>query len=94
MSTVVSEVSVKVPEPLPLKGVECVAKAAGNALRIVKRPNTLRIRNFMTSPSNPKSSYKGSSSEGNVRSLYHSPYIHARRNPLYEPGDGRNIESR
>jgi len=47
MSTVVSEVSVKVPEPLPLKGVECVAKAAGNAPRMVRRPTMLMIRNFM-----------------------------------------------
>jgi hypothetical protein len=48
MSTVVGEVSVKVPEPLPLKGVECVAKAAGNVLRTVRRPKTAKIRNFMS----------------------------------------------
>src|SRR5713101_724989 len=49
MSTVVGEVSVKVPEPLPLKGVECVAKATGNAPRMVRRPTMLMIRNFMSS---------------------------------------------
>jgi hypothetical protein len=49
MSTVVGEVSVKVPEPIPLKGVECVAKAAGNAPRIARRPTMLMIRNFMSS---------------------------------------------
>jgi hypothetical protein len=49
MSTVVGEVSVKVPEPLPLKGVACVAKAAGNAPRIVSIPTILMIRNFMSS---------------------------------------------
>jgi hypothetical protein len=31
-----------------LKGVECVAKAAGNVLRTVRRPKTVRIRNFMS----------------------------------------------
>jgi hypothetical protein len=65
MSTVVGEVSVKVPEPLPLKGVECVAKAAGNAPRIVRRPTMLMIRNFMSSTSNSKSCYKGTFSESN-----------------------------
>jgi hypothetical protein len=73
MSTVVGEVSVKVPEPLPLKGVEWVAKAAGNALRTARRAKTLRITNFMTSLSTPKSSYKGSFLESNLRSLWMEP---------------------
>ena len=60
MSTVVRDVSVNVPVPLPLKGVECVAKAAGNVLRTVRRPKTVRIRNFMSLISSSKSCYEGS----------------------------------
>jgi len=54
MSTVVGEVSVNVPEPLPLNGVECVAKAAGNAPRIARRPKTLRIKSFIDSSQNSR----------------------------------------
>jgi hypothetical protein len=47
MSTVVGEVSMKVPVPLPLKGTGVAADAIGNALSIVRRPKILRIRIFM-----------------------------------------------
>ena len=45
--TVVCEVSVKVPEPFPLNGVELEANAAGKDPRKIMRPRILRVRSFI-----------------------------------------------
>ena len=60
ISTVVSEVSVKMPEPRPLKGVDLEAKAAGKALRTIIRPRMLIVRNLIASSRTRKFLYKGS----------------------------------
>ena len=70
MSTVVGDVSVNVPLPLPLKGADCVAKVAGNALRMVSRPITVIIRSFMASTEIPWCLYKDSSSGASSGYLY------------------------
>src|SRR5216683_928058 len=81
MSTVVGDVSVNVPVPFPLKGVDCVAKAAGNALRTVRRPKTIRIRNFMSLISSSKSCYKGSFSQSAQTQPSRTVDIPVNRNP-------------
>ena len=45
----VGNVSLKLPEPLPLKGSELDAKARGDAPRTNNRPKIVGIRNLMGS---------------------------------------------
>ena len=51
ISTVVCEVSVKVPEPRPLKGVDLEANAVGKTLRAIMTLMILRAKNFIASVS-------------------------------------------
>jgi hypothetical protein len=47
MSTVVGDVAVKLPEPRPLKGTECEAKATGDMLTTTRRAKILGSRILM-----------------------------------------------
>ena len=60
MSTVVGDVSVKVPVPCPLKGTDAEAKAAGKALNTMRSAKALRVRIFISSKGRLSSLYKDS----------------------------------
>ena len=70
--TVVWEVSVKIPEPCPLNGVEFEAKAAGKAPTKIMRPRMLRVKSFIVSTKMGNFLYKDSCSQSSQRSPLNS----------------------
>ena len=72
MRTVVCEVSVNVPEPRPLKGVDLEANAVGKVLRTIIRLRILRAKNFIVLTRTRNFLYKDSCPRSTRRSQSNS----------------------